>query len=369
MASFVNRGTKQKPSWQYTISRMVNGKYKPIRKGGFPTKKAAQVAAAEVEAELCKGVDPHLKPLPFDEYFEEWIRVYKTDVSENTRARYKTSLTEVKRYFAGVPIQDITKRKYQEFLNEYAKTHAKASTTKLNTHIRACVRDAVDEGIIRVDFTRGAVLSGNRAAKSSEEKHISYFESKRLLRAISTPKTPTEYLILLGLTSGMRFGELVGLTRKDFDFENNIIKVDKSWGYTKKMHEGFGPTKNGKSRLVKMSPKIMRLFKDWFERTPDNIYGLVFFSPRSKYKVISNNNANKILGNILDELNIERISIHGLRHTHASVLLYKGVSVYYVADRLGDEIETINEYYAHIIKELRKKDEQQTTKIITDMIS
>lgn len=48
MASYQKRGK----TWQYTIS----AKPKPIRKGGFRTKKEAQVAAAEVEAELRKGI-------------------------------------------------------------------------------------------------------------------------------------------------------------------------------------------------------------------------------------------------------------------------------------------------------------------------
>jgi len=65
MASFQKRGK----TWQYTISRMVNGKSKPIRKGGFRTKKEAQIAAAEVESQLRKGLAPHLKDEPFDEYF------------------------------------------------------------------------------------------------------------------------------------------------------------------------------------------------------------------------------------------------------------------------------------------------------------
>src|SRR5690606_14474757 len=55
MASFQNRGTKKKPSWQYTISRMVNGKPAPIRKGGFKTKAEAEAAAAEIEQQLRKG--------------------------------------------------------------------------------------------------------------------------------------------------------------------------------------------------------------------------------------------------------------------------------------------------------------------------
>lgn len=367
MASFQKRGK----TWQYTISHTVNGKSKPIRKGAFRTKGEAQAAAAEVETELQRGFIPQLKPKPFDDYFEEWLKVFKSDISKNTMARYKNSLKTVREYFTGTPIQSINKRQYQAFLNEYARTRTKETTRKLNTHIRACVKDAIDEGLIRIDFTRGAALPGSVPSKRPEEKHLNYFESKRLMKTVcSQLSSMSQYLILLGLSSGCRFAELVGLTRKDFDFKNLTLSINKSWGYTNKMDGGFGTTKNEQSnRVIKMDEQTMTIFKKWFSQTPENMYGLIFYSPNSKYSVISNTAVNKTLKSILNKLNIGPISVHGLRHTHASVLLYKKVSIYYVSERLGHgDIETTLQHYAHIVKELRRQDEESTTKIIADLV-
>lgn len=366
MASFQKRGK----TWQFTISRMVNGKQRPIRKGGFKTKKEAQIAAAQIEAELHKGVIPNLTPIPFDEYFENWLNTYKKDIARNTLDRYKSTLKTIKQYFGGVPIQKITKRTYQNFLNKYGETHAKSSTRKLNTHIRACVKDAIDEGYIRTDFTRGAVLTG-KSGKKKEEKYLNYEESKRLLKALYEKLDDglIYYLLLLGLTSGMRFGEMVGLTRKDFNFKNNTIIINKTWGYIGKMHEGWGPTKNEQSnRIITMDPRTMQAFKELFNKTPDNVLRLVFYSPYSKYKVISNNAANKALGKILKELDIEPISVHGLRHTHASILLYEGASINYISERLGhSDINTTLTTYAHVLKELRQRDEQLAAEVFKKM--
>nr|WP_026681371.1 site-specific integrase [Priestia megaterium] len=367
MASFTKRGK----TWQYTISRIVNGKSKPIRKGGYRTKKEAQVAASEIESELRKGVVPHLKLEPFDRYFEEWLNLYKTNISNNTLERYKNTLQTVKDYFGDKPIQQITKRSYQSFLNEYADGHAKSTVRKLNTHIRACVRDAIDEGIIRTDFTRNVIFSGQES-KRSDQKHLNYQESLKLLNEIykRLNKSLGYYLLLLGLTSGMRFGEIVGLTRKDFDFDNNEITISKTWGYTKKMEEGFGKTKNENSnRVIKMDERTMVAFNNLFDSMPDNIHRLVFFSPQSKYKVISNNAANKLLNTVLDDLDIESITVHGLRHTHASVLIYQKISIYYVSERLGhSDIDTTMNHYAHLLKELREQDEKNTINIFDNMV-
>lgn len=366
MASITKRGK----TWQYTVSRVVEGKQKPIRKGGFKTKKEAQQAAAEVELALAKDTLPSLKEEPFANFFETWLRLYKTDVSKNTLQRYRDSLKTVREYFGDKPIQKINKRSYQLFLNEFGQTHARSSTRKLNTHIRACVKDAIDEGLIQKDFTRGAVLTGEKG-KRSEEKHLDFEDSVKLLKELYNrlDKGLMNYLLLLALTSGARFGELVGLTRKDFDFKNNTITINKTWGYTGQMHEGFGPTKNEQSiRTIAMDPQTMKAFQRLFMETPENIHRLVFYSPKSKYGVLSNGAANKALEGILNELGIKPITFHSLRHTSASILLYQDVSIYYVSERLGHgDIETTMNTYAHIVKELRQKDEERTAKVFEKM--
>lgn len=365
MASFQKRGK----TWQYTIS----AKPKPIRKGGFKTKKEAQVAAAEIEDQLNKGTLPNLKPIPFDEYFESWLKLYKPNIAKNTLERYKVTLETIRKEFGGIPIQDINKRSYQAFLNEYGQTRGLATSKKLNSQIRACVKEAIDEGIIRVDFTRGVTTTGKKP-KKTEEKHLNYFDSKRLqkylLKNLNPNSSVVNYAILLALTTGVRFGELVGLTRDDFDFKKNKININKTWGYTNKMPEGFGPTKNEQSiRVIRVDKSTMSVFKELFKITPENPNKLVFYSPTSKYKVISNNGINKVLKGILDKLNIDHITIHGLRHTHISVLLYKRLSVTYVSERAGHkDINTTLGTYAHVLKELREEDEKAAVAIFEEAV-
>jgi len=364
MASFKKRGK----TWQYCVS----AKPKPIRKGGFKTKKEAMIAAAEVEAKLSKGDNPIVKKAtPFDEYFETWVNLYRSHLKGPTLSHYGYTLQEIREYFGSKPIQEIKRHDYQDFLNNYGSTKGQESVEKLHSHIKACVEDAIEEGIIKINFTRKAVKTWTVPAKKDEEKYLNYSDSKRLIRELYK-RLDTGlgyYLLLLGLTSGLRFGELLGLTRKDFNFFNNTITVNKTWGYAKRHQSGFGPTKNEQSnRVIKMNKRTMMAFRHLFEKTPDNIHGLVFYSPSSKYKVISNTNVNKLLKKVLTELNIEPITVHGLRHTHASVLLYRKVSIYYVSARLGHaDIETTSSTYAHLIKELRERDENETVNIFEEM--
>jgi integrase len=370
MASFQQRGKK---SYQYTVSHMVNGEPKTIRKGGFRSKTEARVAATEIESMLNKGIVPYLKPQPFDEYFEKWVKLYKVKVSKATRKHYEYTARVIKEYFGSKTLQKITRHDYQQFLNEFGNGKSKETVDKVNNHIRACVKDAMENGIIPNDFTSKAVLTFTVQAKKAEEKHLDVRESELLVKEILNRlhKGLGYFLLHLGLATGFRFEELVGLTMEDFDFDNNTITVNKTWGYNNRMPEGFGPPKNEKSnRTIDVDEITMNKFKELFKTMSNNLHGLVFFSPKSKYKVISNTDANKLLKKTLEALEIEPITIHGLRHTHACVLLYKKVSIYYVSERLGHkDIETTHKHYSHVTKELRAEDAKATTAIFESMLT
>lgn len=367
------RYQKRGKTYQYTISRYVNGKYAAIRKGGFEKKSDAIAEATDIEARLKKGQTIHTKLEPINEYFDNWMTLYKSEVSKGTKSIYSYSYEYINKHFGDMPLQHIRKSDYQRFINDLGKNYSKETVKKVNSHVRACVRDAIDDGVIQTDFTRKVVLTG-KDSKPEGEKIIGYSDAKKLKNelenTLNEQDRPVYYMILLALTTGMRFAELIGLTRNDFNFSNNTISVSKARGYLTYDGEGEKKTKNKTSiRVIEMNKSTMDIFKTYFERTPNNILKLVFYNPASKYKVYSNTGVNKALKKLLTSLEIETsITIHGLRHTHASVLLYKDVSVDYVSKRLGHaDIETTLKTYSHLINERRIKDINKTKEVLDAM--
>lgn len=363
MASITKRGS----TWQYRVNNIVDGKRKPIVKGGFKTKREAQVAAAEVELSINKGSQVIVKEKSFAEYFHEWIELYKSNKHVTTYSRYLNSYERVKEHFKEMPIQKITRPEYQKFLNEYGKGKSKETVKKLNTHIRGCVKDAIDEGYISVDFTRKVEFNATGESKKSEDKHLNYKESmvlyEELFKRLSD-KTTTYHLILLGLVSGLRFGELTGLTIEDFDFKNNTISVHRSWDY--KFGTGFAPLKNEQSkRTISIDKNVLLEFKKLILALPKNEYNLIFYR-QTNIKTVTNEGANKVLRQTLKDLNIDSITMHGLRHTHASLLLYKGANIHSVSKRLGhSDIQTTLDHYTHVIKEMEERDEEVAINMFT----
>lgn len=121
-------------------------------------------------------------------------------------------------------------------LNEYAKTHAQASTSKFNNHIRQCITNAVEEKLIIDNFTNSAVISGTNKTKKEQNKFLNYEDTKRVIPYFMeriNPKIPSYYMIILAFTAGLRFGELLGLTWDDIDFDNQEIDINKSYDYKK----------------------------------------------------------------------------------------------------------------------------------------
>ena len=148
----------------------------------------------------------------------------------------------------------------------------------------------------------------------------------------------------------MRFSEALALTPKDFDFSHQSLSISKTWDY--KGDGGFLPTKNQSSvRKIQMDWHTIMQFSELLKQYPED--KPIFIMETKVY----NSTLNDILSRHCINAGIPVISIHGLRHTHASLLLFAGVSIASVARRLGHaSMTTTQKTYLHIIQELESKD-------------
>lgn len=143
--------------------------------------------------------------------------------------------------------------------------------------------------------------------------------------------------------------EALGLTPDDFDFVNQTLSVNKTWDY--KNGGGFVPTKNSSSvRKVQLDWQPIMQLSVFLKNIPES--NPIFVGGR-----VYNSTANGVLACHCKKVGVSVISIHGLRHTHASLLLFAGVSIASVSKRLGHaSMNTTQETYLHVIQELENKD-------------
>ena len=286
----------------------------------------------------------------FYKYYERWIRIYKEGaIRDVTMKKYEITLVWLRKLVPQLSLCDLNRITYQKLLNDYAAVHERQTTMDFHHQLKAAILDAVDDGMIERDPTRKAIIKG-MTPRAKKIKYLNQFELHTLLSSLKLPpQINWDWLILLIAKTGMRFSEALALTPKDFDFARQSLSVERTWDYKGK--GGFMPTKNKSSvRKIQLDWQTIiqfsELIKDLPEDKPIFIRGRVF-----------NSTVNSILARHCKAQNIPVISIHGLRHTHASLLLFAGVSIASVARRLGHaSMTTTQKTYLHIIQELENRD-------------
>jgi len=286
----------------------------------------------------------------FSEYYRQWIDVYKKGaIREATMSKYKMSHKWVEKLVPELKVSELSRTAYQQLLNDYASYHERQTTLDFHHQLKGAILDAVDEGLIERDPTRKAIIKG-KTPKAKKIKYLNQFELHTLLKNLELKdEVNWDWFILLVAKTGMRFSEALAITPEDFDFAHQTLSVSKTWDY--KGEGGFLPTKNKSSvRKIQIDWQIVVQFSELVKGLPKD-------EPIFVGKKIYNSTVNDVLTRHCKACDIPVISIHGLRHTHASLLLFAGVSIASVARRLGHaSMTTTQKTYLHIIQELENKD-------------
>lgn len=286
----------------------------------------------------------------FCDYYKQWISVYKEGaIRPVTMNKYNMAHNWLIKLIPDLIISDLDRITYQKLLNDYAAEHERQTTMDFHHHLKCAILDAVDEGLILHDPTRKAIIKG-KPPREKKPKYLNQYELHKLLDDLNlSEEINLDWLILLIAKTGMRFSEALALTPKDFDLSRQLLSVSKTWDY--KGEGGFLPTKNESSvRKIPLDWQTVIQFAELIKHLPED-------KPIFVKKKIYNSTVNHLLARHCRNAAVPIISVHGLRHTHASLLLFAGVSIASVARRLGhSNITTTQKTYLHIIQELESKD-------------
>lgn len=286
----------------------------------------------------------------FCDYYRQWIAVYKEGaVRRVTLKKYLLTYAWLERLIPKLAIEDLDRMAYQRLLNAYAEQHERQTVMDFHHQLKGAILDAVDEGLIDRDPTRKAIVKG-KAPREKKQRYLNQFELHKLLSNLDlASRLNWDWMILLIAKTGLRFSEALAVTPKDFDFTHQVLSIDKTWDY--KEGTGFLPTKNRSSiRKVAIDWQLIVQFSELVKGLPED-------RPIFVCGKVYNSTVNSVLARRCSRAGVPTISVHGLRHTHASLLLFAGVSIASVARRLGhSSMNTTQKTYLHIIQELENKD-------------
>jgi len=291
------------------------------------------------------------KKMPFQAYFLDWVNTYKRGVvSKCTLQKYIMTHQRLMEIAPDVTLDSLDRRMYQIIISEYGKTHEKQTVSDFHTHLRASIRDAFDDGIIVRDPTKKVVIVGKEPSKK-KEKWLSQQELQRLMYSLDlTHGVNQDWIIFLIAKTGLRYAEALGVTPADFDFEKRKLSINKTWNYKAK-EGGFIPTKNVSSkRVIEIDPRTAETFSRL-------VIGMEPDMPVLVTGRMFNATSNDHLEKLCEKAGITVISIHSLRHTHASLLIFAGVSMLSISKRLGhSNLTTTLNVYSHIVDEMENRD-------------
>ena len=278
----------------------------------------------------------------FYEYYKQWIEVYKKGaIRDATMAKYLMTQKWVEKLAPELKVCELTRTAYQKLLNDYAKDHERQTTLDFHHQLKGAILDAVDEGMIERDPTRKAIIKG-KSPRAKKIKYLNQFELHTLIAHLDIREEVNwDWFILLVAKTGMRFSEALAITPSDFDFARQTLSISKTWDY--KGNGGFLPTKNNSSvRKIQIDWQIVVKFSELTKNLPED---KPIFVGETK---IYNSTVNDVLTRHCKACGISEISIHGLRHSHVSLLINMGYTALAIGKRVGHSAEKITYRYAHL---------------------
>lgn len=335
---------KQKPTgWEYCVYLGLDeqGKKKYKRKSGFKTKKACEKAAIEVQNN--DNIKPSYKT------FDDICQLYLKDceirfLRKTTIYTYNSQINFFKKHFAQYHV-DIKKINQQNIINFIIK--CKSITQKSFT---------------RLMITRLKIIFSFASKHKYIDKdifiNINLPPIHRITKKIWSNKDLDNYLplltnfkyydiIILLLETGLRRSELCGLTWDCVDLDRGIITINKSCVNIGKKCIINPPKTRSSIRSIILLQHSINIFKTLSVNKKSEY---VFYDPKNYSKPLNPAKVCQAFKAFIKKNKMKYISLHDLRHIHATLLLNNNIDYKMLSKRLGhSNVAFTLQTYTHIL--------------------
>ncbi|MGG3802022.1 tyrosine-type recombinase/integrase [Metabacillus fastidiosus] len=361
MASFRKRGEK----WEYRVRYIdpSTGKQREKSKGGFRSKKDAQIEAAEIEKQLY--FNQHSVIQNQDIVVKDWLNEYGPQCQPSTLENRKNYINnQIIPNIGHYRLSNLKRLDYEKFLNELLKKYAKTTVQTIHSIFSTAINKAVELEMLTHNKYQNISLKKENEFSEEDRNYLTRDEVNIFMGAAKKSQFHHYIIALLLLRTGLRKGEMLALSWHDIDLDNKTLAVTKS-------RNEFGvkkPKTTSSIRTIGIDDTLveeLKKYKTWQKKNRMK-YGANYQD--SNFMIVCPNGTemgtfgvNRVMESILRKTNLHRISPHGLRHTHAIMLLESGVDIKTVSERLGHT--TINmtaDVYLHITK---KHEEESVLKL------
>ena len=356
---------------QYYYTR-GNGKYISKKKRGFDTKGEASKALAQMQLE-CESPE---SGITFNDIFEEYLEEQKSKVKPTTHMHYQALYNHIKDNLGDVVIVKLTVPRYKEFKkyldNQVVKVVKDENGNDVNIYMSVSRKNRCHKFVktlIKLAFDNYGIINNvpdrvggwtNVTELDSDEEDLKFITQSDFNLFLEEFEDDIVYYTLFKVLfyQGTRIGEALALTWKDIDFNNGIMKINKT--YTGKLNRLYQDrnlyiTKPKTKKSIRNIPiekstleclkKLQEYYSDFYEFDNDwFVFGGII--PLSETTIC--NKKDKAL----EDKRLDRITIHQFRHSCATYLFQKGAKPTAVQQYLGhSKLSTTMNIYTHLYPE------------------
>lgn len=370
---------KRGDKWYYSFELgKVDGKRKRVERVGGRTKKEAEAAMRKAIQEY-ENTGLHFDPsdISVADYMDYWMDNYvRMNLKYNTIQGYENIVDRhIKPALGSYKLRALTPAVLQQFINVkstygFSRSHLGSMMNVLSSSIKMAVHPykmIKENPAVLITMPRmGHTKKEAGAEILSDDQMGEIFERFPPGNAFYIP-------VMLAYHTGMRAGEVCGLTWDRVDLDTGTVRVDRILVY-KKPDWTFGSPKTEKStRTIPIGPTLISALKTHRirqrehglrygehyakygidgERIVQHEGGLSFVCTRENGELVTHNSLKYLSRVINFELEIT-FNFHALRHTHATMLLENGANIKDVQMRLGhSRIGTTMDTYAHVTEKM-----------------
>jgi len=413
-------GKAKKPNWEYRFeAARINGVRKHISKAGFDTKAAALEAGTAALAEYNRsGQVFEPAETSVADFLDYWLKNFcEVNLSDNTTHGYEAVIRlHLKPKLGHYKLKSVTTLVLQELINDIYiyQNFSKGYSDKIFNVIRGAFTYAKKTAkLIHENPAEDLKRPNVDVAESENEDEIIILTNEEVSDILSRFKSsPFQYYaMLISYYSGLRVGEVYGLTWDDIDFEKKTITVNKSvkkFDYNSRKDKNYrgikgkaktkwylGACKTPSSyRTVPIGDTLLNALLDYKEWQEENrrLYGELYTRTYLKDELTPNNRKVKLIVQMDSVAGVEvplqevqmvcvkengmftgtdsvkypskvinydmaiRFTFHAFRHTHATKLIESGIPVKAVSERLGhSSTATTWNYYVKVTSEMENE--------------
>ena len=359
----VTKGGKPYTYWEarYTLGfDQMTGKQIQRSITGKTQKEVAQ-KLREITVELDQGTYQEPTKMTLGEWLEIWLKDYSVNLKPMTQQTYSEQIqNHIKPELGRIKLKDLKTHMIQRFYNSLATGEKPlAAKTIKNIHgvLHRALNQAVSNNLIRVNPATACVLP---KVQKPEIKPLEPGEIYRILQ--EAKEDDYQNLVTVALFTGMRQGELLGLSWDCVDFETGVIIVKQQLQHKDGKYFLCSP-KSNKPRKMLPAPLVMDALKAEQEKQRlaqqqagevwSNPFNLVFTDASGKNLV--RRTVVKHFKAIAERAGAGDARFHDMRHSFAVASLLAGDDIKTVQENLGHATAAFTlDVYGHVTEQMRR---------------